>query len=456
MINARIASGWIALALGLAAMLFIADGASAAPPIAACQGGTGCAGSTCPAAITAAQAIAPVDACPAHGENQPAVDIFSWNEFIAFNWPATPTCMPDTTKTILNIKLLNQGPVVWQTQMSSDDLFVASGQNPAPWCNGKSLAALFAKQPIPLLHAAQTAAPPQSLAHLASVIAPPTDVEAVGGVVTDQSGRWLRYQRLTNQTEYTAIVSNKWYQRGVLNSIKTLTLPVGSIEFKSAWKILNGPEIRSGRYYTTQAIVYNTPDDAKSPGPNPVTLGLVGLHIIHKTPTQGGFFWSTFEQVDNDTVFIDPHKGGPYNKQTAQKPYTELNQNATPINAPVQIKRNNKIAADPALNAYYQKLLSGSVFAHYRLVSTQWQTGGAPQGTPANVANIVIETYVQDAATTAAAARALPASFFPPAKPGLPGFGPTPPSGCLGCHINATAANGTTVTDHSFLFLEAQ
>jgi hypothetical protein len=456
MINARIASGWIALALGLAAMLFIVDGASAAPPIAACQGGTGCAGSTCPAAITAAQAIAPVDACPAHGENQPAVDIFSWNEFIAFNWPATPTCMPDTTKTILNIKLLNQGPVVWQTQMSSDDLFVASGQNPAPWCNGKSLAALFAKQPIPLLHAAQTAAPPQSLEHLASVISPPTDVTAVGGVVTDQSGRWLRYQRLTNQTEYTAIVSNKWYQRGVLNSIKTLTLPVGSIEFKSAWKILNGPEIRSGRYYTTQAIVYNTPDDAKSPGPNPVTLGLVGLHIIHKTPTQGGFFWSTFEQVDNDTVFIDPHKGGPYNKQTAQKPYTELNQNATPINAPVQIKRNNKIAADPALNAYYQKLLSGSVFAHYRLVSTQWQTGGAPQGTPANVANIVIETYVQDAATTAAAARALPASFFPLAKPGLPAFGPTPPSGCLGCHINATAANGTTVTDHSFLFLEAQ
>ena len=456
MINARIASGWIALALGLAATLFIADGASAAPPIAACQGGTGCAGSTCPAAISAAQAIAPLDACPAHGENQAAVDIFSWNEFIAFNWPATPTCLPDTTKSILNIKLLNQGPVVWQTQMSSDDLFVASGQNPVPWCNGKSLAALFARQPIPLLHAAQTAAPPQSLDHLASVISPPTDVTAVGGVVTDQSGRWLRYQRLTNQTEYTAIVSNKWYELGVLNSIKTLTLPVGSIEFKSAWKILNGPEIRSGRYYTTQAIVYNTPDDAKSPGPNPVTLGLVGLHIIHKTPSQGGFFWSTFEQVDNDTVFIDPHKGGPYNKQTAQKPYTELNQNATPVNAPVQIKRNNKIAADPALNAYYQKLLSGSVFAHYRLVSTQWQTGGAPQGTPANVANIVIETYVQDAASTAAAARALPASFFPPAKPGLPAFGPTPPSGCLGCHINATAANGTTVTDHSFLFLEAQ
>ena len=155
-------------------------------------------------------------------------------------------------------------------------------------------------------------------------------------------------------------------------------------------------------------------------------------------------------------MFINPHKGGPYNTQTAQQPYVELNQNATPINAPVQIQRTNKIAADPALNAYYQKLLHGSVFANYRLVSTQWQTGGAPQGTPPNVANIVIETYVQDAATKASALSTLPAEFFPRAKPGVPAFGPTPPSGCLGCHINATAANGTTVTDHSFLFLEAQ
>jgi hypothetical protein len=458
--NGRIANGCIVLWLGLAAALLIADGASAAPsatpPANACSGGAGCAGSTCPAAITSAQAAAPPDACPAHGENQNAVDIFSWNEFVAFNWPATQTCMPDTAKSILAIKPGNQGPVVWQTQMTSDDVFVAPGGSPAAWCSGKSLAALFAKQPIELLHTAQTAAPPQSLEHLASVISQPTDVTAVGGVVTDQADRWLRYERLMNQGEYTAITSNNWYKRSVLNAIMALTLPVGSIEFKSAWKILSGSEIKSGRYYTTRAIVYNTPDGAKSPGPNPVTLGLVGLHIIAKTPTQGGFFWSTFEQVDNDTVFIDPHKTGPYNKQTAQKPYTELKANGTPINAPVQIKRLHKIEANPALNAYYQKLLAGSVFAYYRLVSTQWQFGGAPQGAPANVANIVIETYVQDVTSKAAAERALPASFFPPPKPGVPAFGPTASTGCLACHINATAANGTTVTDHSFLFLEAK
>ena len=110
-------------------------------------------------------------------------------------------------------------------------------------------------------------------------------------------------------------------------------------------------------------------------------------------------------------------------------------QNGTPIDAPVQIKRMNKIPADPNLTSYYQKLLAGSVFANYRLISTQWQTGGAPQGTPANVANIVIET--SSAGVVAGKTK-------------------NPATGCLACHINATAANNTTTTDHSFMFLEAQ
>jgi hypothetical protein len=455
-------NGRIALWLGLVAALCIGHGANAAPPTPpkACQNaGSGCAGSMCLTSIAAAQASVPVDACPFGAESQNGVDVFSWNEFIAVNWPATQTCDPDTTKSILDVKSGSQGPVVWQTQMTADDLFVAPGQNPAAWCSGKSLAALFAKQPIELLHTAQTAAPPQALQHLASVIRQPTDVTAVGGVITDQSGRWLRFERLTNKLEYDQIVANKWYQLSVLNSLNPpqLTLPVGSIEFKSAWKILTPAEIAGGRYYTTQATVYNTPDGAKSPGANPVTLGLVGLHIIHKTQSQAGFFWSTFEQVDNDKVFFNRHgTTGPYNKQTAKKPYTELDQNGKPINAPVQITRLHKIAADPGLNAYYQKLLAGSVFANYRLVSTQWQTGLVRQGTPPNVANIVIETYVQNAQSKPQAASALPADFFPPPPPGHPAVGAAPSTGCLACHLNATVNHGKINTDHSFLFLDAQ
>ena len=184
--------------------------------------------------------------------------------------------------------------------------------------------------------------PPHAVAALANAISQPNGVQAVGGVVTDQAGRWLRYERLMNQAEYQAIVGSKWYQLSVLNGLPSITLPTNSLELKSSWKILTPAEIASGRYYTTSAIVYNTPDHAPSPGANPVTLGLVGLHIIQKTKSQPGFFWSTFEQVDNDKVFFNPHSTAPVNKQTAQKPYTELMQNGTPINQPVQIKRHGE------------------------------------------------------------------------------------------------------------------
>jgi hypothetical protein len=426
--------------LGLLTVVSLLDFAQAAPkstPPQACKGGTGCAASSCPASITSAQATLPLDACPFEGESQSAVDVFSWNEFIALNWPATTSCTADTTKSILDIKGNNPGPVVWQTLMSSDNVFVAPGQTPAAWCTGDALSALFDKKPRPMGTASKSVSV-HNLQSLAQAISQPTGVQAVGGVVTDQSQRWLRYEKLMNQIEYQAVVDNKWYQLSVLNGLPSITLPTGSLELKSSWKILAPQEIAGGRYYTTTAIVYNTPgpNPAPSPGANPVTLGLVGLHIIQKTPNQQGFFWSTFEQVDNNKIFFNPNSKAPLNTQTATQPYTELMQNGTPINAPVQIKRLNKIPADPLLNAYYQKLLAGSVFANYRLISTQWQTGGAPQGTPANVANIVIETYVQQVSSQ--------------------GKTRNPATGCLACHINATAANNTTTTDHSFMFLEAQ
>ena len=343
--------------------------------------------------------------------------------------------MADTTKTILDVKSGDQGPVVWQAQMSADDVFVAPNKRPGGWCNTPTLQNLFAKKPIALKLTAKAALPAvPALPRLAAKTSQPTGVTAVGGVVTDQSGRWLRYERLMNLPEYKAITSNSWYRLKKLNSISSLTLPTGSIEFKSAWKILTRAEVASGRYYTTSATVYNTPDGAKSPGPNPVTLGLVGLHIINKTPTRSGFFWSTFEQVDNDSVFSNTNSKTTPNTQTAKKPYTELNPNGTPINTPVQIQRETPVQADPKLNTYYQQLLSGSVFTNYRLVSTQWQFGGAPQGAPPNVANIVIETYVQKVSNKAK----------------------NPSTGCFACHLNTTAKNGKTNTDHSFLFLEAK
>jgi hypothetical protein len=114
--------------------------------------------------------------------------------------------------------------------------------------------------------------------------------------------------------------------------------PVGPIEVKAAWKVLGAGD-DSSRFYTIQAIVYNDDTGAPSPGKNPLTLGLVGFHVSHKTKSQTNWIWTTFEQEDNLTKSFSnpkcPPPQCPPNVQTAQTPYTELNSDATPINKPV-------------------------------------------------------------------------------------------------------------------------
>jgi hypothetical protein len=147
-------------------------------------------------------------------------------------------------------------------------------------------------------------------------------------------------------------------------------------------------------------------------------------------------FWSTFEHNANDTVFFDPTSTSPPNTDLAKQPFTELDSSCKGINPPTQIKRVTPVPASPELNAYYQQLLSGSVFANYRLISTQWSTGFGPSFTPPNVANITLGTYVQSISSGNA-------------------------TECFTCHFKATSniknANGERQdSNHSFFFLEAK
>jgi len=405
--------------------------------------GAVCGASTCADAITAASTAIPLEDCPFHAA-QAGVDIFAWNEFIALNWPAVAsTCSADQKKSILDVRSGDGTNVVWQTYMPSDKVFVdPATAKPAAWCSGTGLLTANGAREFHHIAKAEPVAAKLGGPFLA-IASPGHDVlQARGGIVTDQGngdgkgGRWLRYEKLMNQAEYQAIVDGNWWNKAGLQG-KTVTLPVNSIEIKSSWKVLTPAEKASNRYFTTQAVVYNTPD-ATQPLPGQVTLGLVGLHIIQKTPTQDSFLWSTFEQVDNDKVFFDPKSNAAPNKQLAEKPYVELNPDGTPHTPSTQIKRMHPEVGADELNTYYQQLLGNSVFANYKLISTQWGTGTASlKGTPAYVANITMETYVMD--------------LEKPVKPGST----TMATGCFACHLNSVTSIGTS-GDHSFLFLEAK
>ncbi|MFY2558110.1 hypothetical protein ACN469_10800 [Corallococcus terminator] len=424
--------------------------AQALPP--GCNPNSPCAGSTCATSITPALSVVPADACPREGEFQSDVDVYSWNTFIALNWPATTSsCTPNTQTSILS----GQGPTVWETYPEDTDVFVKPGTKPGAWCTFSTPAAVEAKLrrltqlTEPNLLAALDANVDKLLVSDSKASAAITerfpDIEqAIGGPLTDQNGRFVRYEKRLNQDEYNYLITNNlWNAAGQTKATIAFPTgptqnpgpcngqpcgPVGAMEVKAAWKVLSAQEVSGKRFYMRKAWVFNNDSGAPSPGANPVIVGLVGLHIIHKTDTQSTWFWSTFEQVDNTTSsFFNPHcPNCQPNQQTAQQPYTELAPDGGPLNAPVQVTRTTPIQADPSLNAYYRGLLKGSVWANYQLISTQWATGGAPKGTPPVLANTTMETFIQSTAS------------------------------CLGCHSNAPKASGSGTADFSFLMMGAQ
>ena len=399
--------------------------------------------SQCAAApLTGAAATIPARTCTFE-DGQGFVDIYSWNIFLALNWPAaTETCAADTGKNIVNVKSGDGTFVVWQTWMPSENVFVNPGtQKPAAWCTGNGLAAgpqrLFSNESKATANAKRLGG------KFTAIAEPGGDVlQASGDVVTDQAGRWLRYERIVNQTEYAYITADRW-NAPQLEALKQkgeeIALPAGAIEIKSAWKVLTADEIAGNRYFTTQGVVCNTPDGQRTPcDQQPVTMGLVGLHIVQQVNPGGTLFWSTFEHVDNERVFYNRKFAGPDNTDFASSPYAELDPSCKPRNQPTQIRRVTPIPAAADLNAYYQQLLGGSVFANYQLISTQWTTGAGESqaGTPQNVANITLETYVQDISTSNGN-----------------GFSST---GCFACHLRSSTVIPGQSGGHSFLFLEAK
>jgi hypothetical protein len=382
-------------------------------------------------------------------------DYVSWETFVALNWPAdTKTCSADLTKTILS----GTGPVVWETYLADTDVFVQNPKTskPAGWCGGPpgttgvtaDALKLGKKTGVTRFFGMLSKFSPKLLK------AGINGIQEVGGALTDKNGRFVRYEIRMNQDEYNYIVQNNlWNKAGQAGKTisfpegKTSLGPVGAMEIKAAWKVLGAGD-DPAKFYNIQAIVFNDAAGAKSPGKNPVTLGLVGLHILHKAKGQGKWLWSTFEQNDNLTSFSYPN--GIPNVQTAKPPYTELDlKTGKPLNLPVNVVRVNPIE-NPAteMNAGYQKLLAGSVWANYSLVATQWagNLGGMPK--PAFMANTVIETYTQGPKPPSDGP-------IPYPSPGYKPFSPSASSSCMKCHSVATDAQNKNA-DFSFLLSNAQ
>lgn len=379
-------------------------------------------------------------------------DDFSWQSFIALNWPANADGSPNATFTIG--QKINR-PVVWLHWKESRDIFLPDGAKPPAWGQENTLPdACKSIDPKTI---------PKGTIHLTQVGKTPNVLDESGepfqtGPLIDQNGLYTRYEILTNETMFNFILDNNLYSKKGQKKFNadvdftasdSKTGQVGSIMLKAAW-IKMGGKFDARKYYTTYALVYNNPEE--QPGVTAACsleqVGLVGFHIAHKTKAEPQWIWSTFEHVANAPTKGEPAALAAYNFYDAKCTDCKINQPparpwnpANPHSKPTQVERVIPITADAkALNASYHAALEaavpGSVWVNYELVSTQWPTDATnptdPTGVPAPsfLANTTLETYIQGSVKQTS-------------------------SSCMACHNNAATTNGN-FADFTYLLQRAQ
>jgi hypothetical protein len=397
-------------------------------------------------------------------------DVLSWNTFVALNWPALANGQPDPATPIGT----KDAPTVWQSWKESYEIFLPGGAPPSPWGTARTAPPDWSPACKALFKDGSTLL--SQVGKTPNLLNDSTQPFKTGPLI-DQNGRYARFEIVINQAMFDSIVANKLYSRQGQATATKVVFPcstaspspgnVGAIMVKASWKILTEEEKKSGRFHTTQAIVYTPPSN------NPpveekcelLTVGLVGIHMVHKTGGEPQWVWSTFEHVDNC-----PTQG-----ETPSKPQYNFFNKASPAPSPnepparpwdpnriepperrTQIVRQIPIdSPQKALNALYQaalrKINPNSVWLNYELVSTQWPTNPATAcdvetsapvdriGRPAPqfLGNSTLESYIQ-------------------------GKVPNVSSSCMECHANATTytsartGNIPIFSDFTFLLEQAK
>jgi hypothetical protein len=320
---------------------------------------------------------------------RPWFDYFSWQSFIALNWPANMNdgrgnpLQPDNPSIFLNAS--NSAPVTWGTYKESYELFAQGSARPTPFDSWQ------VSQP-----ACSNAQPGQWVFVMTSKgnSVMEETAQAFSLPLVDQDSNYVRYEVRYNRAQYDTIRgpdsdSTLWlYLATNLRRNSHLQMPatdsagtVGALMIKAAWKQMTASDDTT-RYLLTHALVLN-PDGTCTPE----TMGLVGLHIAQKLGTFPQWIWSTFEHVSN---VPGPGAVAPYSFNNGDSlPRTPTGWANRPASAtllprgqrtPVQVTRLNPIPSTPAsastqwVNQLYQGYLGQTVWANYQLVVTQWPT----------------------------------------------------------------------------------
>jgi hypothetical protein len=395
-------------------------------------------------------------------------DLYSWQMFLSLNWPTD-----NNGRAARRITDTKFGPPFWTLWHASSSIFQADGSPPAACGDPPAARRLVLRRNLskPVSRGLRpfssqaTANADHRRKRFLGVFSAVGELNAANfetsqaftGPLFDQNGEIVFYEIMIDPNEVDYLCANNLYningQIAFNQAGGKVTMPIGSQniaqsgswELKLAWRILKDADIKSGRYHMMPATVIDQGHVERE-----VTVGLVGMHIGHKSASSPQWIWSTFEQVDNVEVdqvanpHITPSFFDPNCWICAVNQEPAADSNGIYPTTPTQVWRAIAIPADKrALNAQAQAALRkmGSVWQYYQLIDTQWPTdpsappaawnGGLPDAvankpggdpTPVFLTNITMETYFQGA------------NLFPGTQ--------TNP-------VNQDACNGAEVTDNA-------
>lgn len=410
-------------------------------------------------------------------------DVFSWNSFLAVSHSPQGT-FGDRD---------GDNTTVWEIWPEASDIFLPNGEAPPPWTGDNP-------PPPHQIPSICTAMWEPGMKVLSQVAKRPDILESTNqpfdsGPLIDIHGYYSRFEITVNQEMYQYTLDNRLYSREGQAAFaadgKTVDFPCGctaasaaagqcadggqqgAIMVKAAWKILDTeatPPDDPATFHTAHAVVYTPAQGDQPPTCDKQRVGLVGLHIGHKTQHEPQWTWSTFEHVKNaPTQGEAVPAGSRYNyfqpdctdcnavNKPPPQPWDAHDQPVTANSGKSQVERAIPIPqATRAMNTQVQGILANTVWLNYELVSTQWPTNGSgttpgspsaengwcdplnavdKAGNPAPVflANTTLETYIQ-------------------------GTVPQASSSCINCHLNAatTAPGNDNFSDFTYLLERAQ
>jgi hypothetical protein len=308
----------------------------------------------CPQAVRVSPTV-PKDECQGAFANSPEnAAIFAWEAFIALNWAA----LAGTRDTADPTKIFgpNVSPVVWETMRAKVEIYPGNGNqktgphgakiaqqppfnatNPPDFGYNDTPDYIYSPNNVGTSDGRIAACTGQTVPGQPSWI--PLDEttqiqinQTFAGVLpaTDPTGnnsapQLIRYMVKANRALYDYIVANQfWYKGPPLTTAMTnfqtalaqgqtkdpappfvqFSPPISdpgasnTVELKAAWRPLTSGEKASNRFHTAMVRYYEI-GVGNHPCYREDTWGLVGLHVIQKTPSAPWLIWATFEQADN-------------------------------------------------------------------------------------------------------------------------------------------------------------